>query len=926
MLRPLLLTLSIVASPLTANAGDVLTYEQHIRPILKAHCFQCHGEAGKREGELDLRLRRLIVAGGESGPTIEAGDPDASLLVERVRSGEMPPIDKKLSDNEVETISKWIESGAQTARAEPESIGDDPVFTTEEREFWSFRSVHRPTVPKTSNTARLRTAIDNFILARLEPEGMELSPVTNRRALIRRAYFDLLGLPPTPEATDAFVADESPAAYERLIDRLLASPHYGERWGRHWLDVAGYADSEGYTEDDPPREWAYHYRDYVIDSFNAAKPFDSFIHEQIAGDEMIPPRSGDLTAEQIQNLTATGFLRMAPDGTGVGGVDQDVARNEVVADTITIVSTSLMGLSVGCARCHDHRYDPIPTRDYYRLRAVFAPALNWKAWKLPQQRRVSLYTKANHEQAASINAEAAKIDKQREVKAQQYIERTLAEELATLPEPIREPIRVAYKTAGKERTTEQQQLLKDHPSVANISVGSLYLYDRRRDERARKIDVERKAKETRFIEETQKRAGVAVTAATLAKFNPEAAAELKRDAEAAAKLRAEKAADDLKRYTERAAAIRADIPRHVFLRAVTETDEKTPATFVFHRGDHQQPKEQVGPGGLSVLEQRLASDIAANEESLPSTGRRLALARRFTSRDYPLTARVIANRIWLHHFGRGIVNTPGDFGVLGDRPTHPDLLDWLAVEFIESGWQVKRLHRLIMLSSVYRQSSQRTEQHDSLDPDNKLYARMSLRRLESEQVRDAMLAISGQLNTKMFGDPVPVMEDAVGQIVIGKENLDGERKPVNPIALQGEEFRRSIYVQVRRSRILAELEAFDAPEMTPNCDRRSSSNVAPQSLFFMNSQQTVNVANVLAQRVIDEAGIDVTRQVTRVWRLVFGLRPTAEEVDAASALLQQQRELLGKATDRPRELTPETAALSTLCQALLSSNRFLYID
>ena len=926
MLRPLLLTLTILASSLTTADDEVLTYEQHIRPILKAHCFQCHGEEGKREGGLDVRLRRLLVAGGDSGASVEPGDSAASLLVTRVRSGEMPPIDKKLSAAEIETISKWVESGARTAREEPASIGNDPVFTVEEREFWSFQPIVRPAVPAIRHGKRVGTPIDNFILAKLEATGMEYSPQASRRALIRRASFDLLGLPPTPEATDAFVADESPVAYERLVDRLLASPHYGERWGRHWLDVAGYADSEGYTEADTPREWAYSYRDYVIASFNNAKPFDLFIHEQLAGDEMVPPRNGDLTAEQIEKLTATGFLRMAPDGTGAGGVDQNVARNEVVADTIKIVSTSLMGLTIGCARCHDHRYDPIPTRDYYRLRAVFEPALDWKIWKSPQQRRVSLYRDSDRRQAASINAEAAKIDKQREAKAQHYIDRTLEEELATLPAPIRDPLRVAYRTAGKDRTAEQQQLLKGHPSVANISVGSLYLYDRRRDERARKLDADRQAKEKQFIEETQTRLGVAVNASTLAEFNPEAAAELKRDAEAAAKLRAEKAADDLKRYQERAAAVRASIPREFFLRAVVEPRQSPPATFVFYRGDHQQPKEQVGPGGLSVLEQQLAVHISEDDASLPSSGRRLALARQFTSRDYPLTARVIANRIWLHHFGRGLVNTPGDFGVLGDRPTHPELLDWLAVELIESGWQVKHLDRLMMLSSVYRQSSRRTDQHDSLDPDNKLYARMSLRRLESEQVRDAMLAVSGTLNTKMFGDPVPVMEDAVGQIVIGKENLDGERKPTKPIPLHGEEFRRSLYVQVRRSRTLAELETFDAPQMTPNCDRRSASNVAPQSLFFMNSQQTVSLANALARRVLDEAGSDSTQQVTRAWRLVFGMQPADHEIKAAVAFLQQQRELLDQSADRPKELASDVAALSTLCQALLSSNRFLYIE
>ena len=927
MLRTTAFTTWLIVLPVLASADDVLTYEQHVRAILKANCFHCHGEEGKREGGLDLRLRRLIVKGGENGTSIVPGDSQSSLLVARIRSGEMPPVDKKLTPEQVEVISSWIDAGAKTAREEPESIGDDPIFTDVERNFWSFRPITRPDAPVIQNRRQARTPIDTFILARLEPLGMKLSPEASRPSLIRRIYFDLLGLPPTPKEVDAFVTDTSSDAYERLVDRLLSSPHYGERWGRHWLDVAGYADSEGYTEADTPREWAYRYRDYVISSFNSDKPFDLFIHEQLAGDEMVPSRDGDLTADQIEKLTATGFLRMAPDGTGGGGVDQDVARNQVVADTIKIVSTSLMGLTVGCAQCHDHRYDPIPTRDYYRLRAVFAPAFDWKNWKTPQQRRLSLYTQADRDLATKINAEAAEVEKQRDEKAQYYIDRTLAEELATLPQPIRDPLRAAYKSASQDRTPEQQQLLKDHPSVANISIGSLYLYDRRREERAGKLDAERKAKERRFVEETRKRKGDAVNAANLAEFNPEAAAELKRDLEAAAKLRQEKAADDLKRYQAEADQIRTRIPREFYLRVVTEsTAAPLPTTFVFYRGDHQQPKEQVSPGGLSVLNHRIAPGIISNDESLSSTGRRLDLARRFTSRDYPLTARVIANRIWMHHMGHGIVKTPGDFGFLGDRPTHPELLDWLASELIDGGWHVKDLHRLILLSAVYRQASQRTEQHNTRDPDNKLYARMSIRRLGAEQLRDSMLAISDQLNSKMFGDPVPVMEDAVGQIVIGKENLDGERKPVNPIALNGEEFRRSVYVQVRRSRTLGALETFDAPDMSPNCDCRSSSNVAPQSLFFMNSQQTIQVANTLAKRVAAATGDDTTHPATRAWRLIFGTSPTDTEVEIAVEFLRQQTQLLAKAADRPKDLTPETAALSTLCQALISSNRFLYID
>jgi hypothetical protein len=853
----------------------------------------------------------LIVAGGDSGAGLVPGDSEASLLLERIRSGEMPPVDKKLSAAEVDLLTRWIAEGAKTARPEPEQIGAGPLLTDEERNFWSFQPIARPQLPTVRDAAAARTPIDRFVLAKLEDAGLRFSPDADRRTLVRRVYFDLLGLPPPVEEIDHFVNDDSPDAYERLLDRLLASPHYGERWGRHWLDVAGYADSEGYTDEDTPRQWAYFYRDYVIASFNADKPFNTFIHEQLAGDELVTPPYKNLSDDQIERLAATGFLRMAPDGTAAGGIDQNVARNEVVADTIKIVSSSLMGLTVGCARCHDHRYDPIPTIDYYRLRAVFEPALDWKHWRVPAARRVSLYTEGDRELAAKINAQAAEVDKQREAKAQKYIDRTLEEELETVPESVRDAVRVAYKTAAKDRNAEQQALLKEYPSVASISVGSLYLYDRRREAKAAKIDAARREKEKRL-------AGVEDPAAL--------AAEIQRDIEAAAKLRAEKAADDLKRYQERADAIRATIPPERFLRAITEQPNQVPATFVFFRGDHEQPKDEVAPGGLSVLETRLASSLPTNDGSLPGTGRRLAFAKRLTDPRYPLTARVIVNRIWLHHFGRGIVNSPSDFGALGERPTHPELLDWLAAEFIDSGWQVKRLHKLIMMSTAYRQSSLRTQQQEAVDPDNKLYARMSIRRLESEAVRDALLTISDKLNRKLFGPPVPVMEDEVGQIVIGKENLDGERKPGETVPLHGEQFRRSVYVQVRRSRPLGVLETFDNPAMTPNCEQRNASNVAPQSLLLMNSNLVVEYSQRFAARVIRDAGTDRGEQVRLAWRLAFATVPSEDQVAAATEFLQQQEKLFRDSPTKPKESTAEALALASFCQALVSSNRFLYIE
>jgi len=948
----------------TVSAAADLTFESHVRPILKAHCFQCHGEAGERQGGLDLRLRRFIAAGGESGPAFVENNPSESYLLDRVRSGEMPPgDDKQLSQADIQTLEDWIRSGAKTAREEPQEIGDGPLFTEEERHYWAFQPVQRPPIPKLSDASRVRTPIDAFLLSEMQNDD-RFADDADRFRLVRRAWFDLVGLPPTPEAVAAFINDQSPDAWERMVNQLLASPAYGERWGRHWLDVVGYADSEGYTDEDRVRSHAFRYRDYVIRAFNSDKPFDEFIREQLAGDEMVPLPHKNMTPDAIEKLTATGFLRMAPDGTASPGIDQSVARNQVIADTMQIVGASLLGLTVNCAQCHDHRYDPIPQADYYRLRAIFEPGLDWKSWRTPPARQISLYTDADIELARKIEAEAVLVEQERQKKADGYITRTLEEELLLVPEENREALRTAYRTAAKDRNDEQQALLKEYPSVASISVGSLYLYDRRRDERARKLDTDRVVKEKQFVAETLQRElgkvraeqradvgtalntaadkrndaqkallaeypGVLVAVTTLSQFNPEAAAELQRDLDTAKELRSSKAAVDLQSYADRAADIRSTKPDEGFLRILTEVAGNVPGTFVFYRGDHEQPKDKVLPGDLSILGAGQA--IAENDPSLPGTGRRLAFARHLTSGQHPLVARVIVNRIWMHHFGQGLVDSPGDFGVLGQRPTHPELLDWLASEFVSNGWSVKYLHRLIMTSTAYRQSSVRSSSvskspSPTADSQPSLYSTYPVRRLESEVIRDAVLAVTGQLNSKLYGEPVPVMEDGVGRVVLGKENLDGERKPTKTIDLAGEEFRRSVYVQVRRSRTLSMFETFDAPTMSPNCDRRSFSTVTPQSLLMMNSDFAIEHSNRLAQRVINEAGGDVALQVAFTWQLTYAETPSEEELAEATDFVYSQRSQIAAADTKLKPEDAEREALSVFCQALLSSSRFLYVD
>ncbi len=914
----------VLAAAGTRNDGAKPTFERDVRPILKTHCFQCHGEGGNRQGNLDLRLRRFMLAGGDSGPAIQPGKPKTSLLLARIHSGEMPPGNKShMSKAEVAAIERWITAGAPTARPEPETLGPALQITPEERAFWSFQPIRRPTPPAVKASGRVRTPIDAFLLARLEKEGLTFSPEADRATLIRRATFDLLGLPPSPAEVDAFVADRRPDAYERLIDTLLASPRYGERWGRHWLDVAGYADSEGYNEADTPRADAYPYRDYVIRSFNADKPFDQFIREQLAGDEMVTPPYRNLTPDAVEKLTATGFLRMAPDGTGSRNDDPELARNAVVTETVKIVSSSLLGLTVGCAECHDHRYDPILQKDFYRMRALFEPALDWKQWREPRKRQILLLTDAQQAEAKRLEAEAVRVEAELKPQFEEFRKWVFEREVEQIPETIRETARaagLAWQADRKKVTPEQTKLLDQYPGLkVTASPQILNLF--------------------------------------LAKYD-----------------RAEDLQKVIQANKQKADAIRARKPREEFIRALTEIPGHIPTTYLFQRGDRNTPGEAVGPGDLNVLADP-PLDFPADDPAVPTTGRRLAFARRLTDGSHPLLARVLVNRFWMHHFGRGIVTTPGDFGTQGSRPTHPELLDWLASSFVAGagdkgpgagktgqlaidsgqlsivnsglpsgsgpqpptsgsaeglGWSLKKLHRLIMTSTVYRQVSTQNERGNRVDADNTLYWRMPVRRLEAEAIRDAALAVSGKLNLTMFGPPVPVVLDDTSQAVVGGAAPSKD----------GAEFRRSVYVQVRRTQPAYLLEVFDAPQLEPNCEARTVSTVPQQSLVMLNNAFLLQQAEHFARRVRQEAGPDRAAQVRHAWRLAFSKGPAEAQVTQLTDYLQAQTQLQAarigsaakersqdKAGQEQKEAgDPELSALASLCQVLLSANPFLYVD
>lgn len=925
--------------PLPGNAAESSpSFERDIRPILKAHCFHCHGEGESLKGGIDLRLRRLFAdKKTDDGIVLSPGHPDQSLMLKLVQAGDMPKGEKKLNPQQIALIQEWIAKGAPTLRDEPPEIPRGFQITEEERHFWAYQPIRRPNVPDWKETDRVRTAIDVFALKELRKQGLAFAPEADRLTLIRRVSIDLTGLPPSPEAVDRFLNDDAPGAYERLVDRVLDSPQYGERWARHWLDVAGYADSNGYAEADSPRPHAWRYRDYVIRAHNTDKPWNEFLLEQLAGDELAGASQDNAAAKakdavHQERLIATGFLRLGPDGTGDEVADANLARNQVMAETLKIVSSSMLGLTVGCAQCHDHRYDPISQKDYYSLRAIFEPAYNWKQWRPPAQRLVSLYTAEDRKKADEIEAEARKIDEAAAQLRKDLLEKVFEKELAKLPEDVRASAKTARNTPGDKRTPEQIALLKKHPS-ADVQ-GALDLYD------------------------------------------PEANKKVLAKQDEANKVRATK-------------------PPEPFIMALTEPAAKPPATFLFSRGDHDQPKEVLPPAELEIIRrasvsksttlqaeatpaglqttpsktqlpgqsaslaaiapernsgaggtsapdiEQFLSQITATNTPLATSGRRLAYARWLTSGRHPLVARVLVNRFWAHHFGRGLVSSLGDFGQLGERPTHPELLDWLADEFMASGWKLKSFHRLLMTSTVYRQSGD-NEAAQKADPDNRWYGRMKPRRLDAETLRDSILFVSGSLNPEAFGPPVPIARDGSGRVVTGQQKVDGRGDPtlVDPIGDRA--YRRSIYVETRRSIPLTVLDVFDAPVMSPNCESRGNSTVAPQALMMLNDTFVLAQSQRFAERLFREHPGDVRKQLTRAWKLTYGIPPSEREMTDSLVYLAEESESIrahlaslatpnGSAPKQGDKATTPTVdiptrAMASLCQALMGANRFLYVD
>jgi len=836
--------------------------QHEIIPILLLRCTVCHG-LRRQEAGLDLRTKASMLKGGNSGPALIQGNPEASLMHKRIASGQCPPplrvvevSVKPMESHELALLAKWIQLGAPEIPDEFDAAGEnpDPGIRDEDRQFWAFQTPKPVAIPRLSEA--VRNPVDAFILEKLQRKGLHFSPPADAFTLIRRATLDLTGMPPAPEEMAAFLSDPDPAAYEKMIDRLLASPRYGERWARHWLDLAGYADSEGKREQDEIRPDAYRYRDYVIRSYNRDKPYDRFLLEQIAGDELADyTGAGEMTEALSDHLVATGFLRMAPDST-VAQITAFVPdRLDVIADAIEVLGSGVMGLTVGCARCHSHKFDPIPQRDYYRIAAALKGAYDEHDWLTPNQRRLPFVATAERRQWETRDQEIATEIESRNAKlnaaASKLKQVIFLERLAQLPLFLKEGVRQALETGANQRSGAQQFLAGKFEKLLRID-----------DQELKRLDATFK-----------------------------------------------KTADEIQ---SQIVALEKQRPPEPKIRALWDRGEPSP-TYLLTRGNYLTPGRLVAPGGLSILALTNAPfEIRPPWPGAKQTGRRLALAKWLTHPDHPLTARVMVNRIWRHHFEHGLVRSTGNFGRTGTPPTHPELLDWLASAFVRGGWSMKALHRVIMTSRTYRQSSVVTAESQQLDPGNDLLSRFPLKRMDAEVLADTILRVSGVLDETPFGPPDKVQVRA-----------DGLVSPAGTV--RG--WRRSIYVQQRRKEIPSILEVFDLPQMNPHCLERPNSVVASQALHLMNNALIRRWAESLALRVVREAGHDPNEQIRRLYLIAFSRPPTAEEEQLTKESLSQLAlQWSAAAAAKNQRSAPEMEPLASLCHVLINSAEFIFID
>jgi mono/diheme cytochrome c family protein len=756
-------------------------FEAKVRPVIANRCLDCHGSE-KSKGGLRLDSRDGVLKGAESGPVVLPGKPDESPLIAAIRYDgdvQMPP-KGKLKDEEIAALTEWVKRGAIWPTARPGVAAGTPSASTSgsatgvasifklseaQRSFWSFRTVTNPGPPAVKNKAWPTSAIDRFILAKLEENALAPAPAADKPTLIRRAYFDLIGMPPSPGEIAEFVRDDSPGAFDRVVDRLLASPHYGERWGRYWLDVARYGEDQAHSFQPRLYPNGYRYRDWVVRSLNRDIPYDRFVLEQIAGDQLGGP-------DRAERLAALGFFACGPVYYG------DAQRHDQYADRIDTLTRGFLGLTVACARCHDHKYDPIPTTDYYALEGVFAST--------------------------------------------EYVE-----EPAVPKETVE-----AYKSAQSAMQAKDKEI-------------------------------------TAFLKAEADRLKVKVQGKDFKPVERMLTAEGKKKLTG---LRAE--LDGMKKKAP---------PKFPVIHTLGE-GSKAIDSAVLIRGNPTTPGAKVARHFLTVL--------GGDQRSFAQGSGRLDLAHAIASEQNPLTARVMVNRVWQHHFGRGLVGSSSNFGVLGDRPSHPELLDWLAHQFIATGWSLKALHREIMLSSTYRQSSRIDPGGQAKDPENVLLWRMNRRRLDVEAWRDAILAVAGRLDAKIGGPSV---------------SLDA---PANE--------RRTLYAAISRHDLASMLRLFDFPDPNITSGGRVETIVPLQQLFVLNSEFMIANAKAVASRISEHGKTDAENRIRQAYLLLFGRPPTDRECKLGLVYLQQ--------FESPRSPRSDMSGLDRYSQALLATNEFLFVD
>lgn len=797
-------------------------FDEQVQPILAANCFKCHGAEAKYKGGLKLTDRESLNKGGDSGPVLED-----NILIDAINydSFEMPP-SGKLPADQIAILTKWVELGGPWSKetadfgfqgAETESHGR-PTVNEETKKFWAYQPVVRPPTPAVEDKQWIRNPIDAFILSKLEANEIAPNNPASKAKLLRRAYYDLTGLPPTAEQVKEFVHDDAPDAYERVIDELLESRHYGERWGRHWLDVVRYAETNSFERDDPkPHIWRY--RDYVIDSFNGDKPYDQFVREQLAGDE--------LSDASPTSYIATGYYRIGQ--WDDEPTDQLQADFDGLDDIVATTAQVFLGMTINCARCHDHKIDPIPQADYYKMVAFFRNVKPYGHRKLDPTNTRMFYK----ESGERVDQDAADTL----TKERQKLERLVQQVESKVRKSLTEPEKEDFAFEGN-----RVSMIRARPEL----------------------------------------------------IPPEKLAEYEEAVRELQDIRSQD--DELKAVTLTAFG-------------VSEFGSDVPATHIMIRGNANAPGDEVQPGFPSVLD--FPDPQAIGAPSAESSGRRTFLADWITSHENPLTARVMVNRLWQHHFGRGIVETPNDFGFQGAKPTHPELLDWLAHEFMSGDWKLKRLHRMMMMSNTYRMSSLSNAVALEKDPDNKLLWRVNMRRLSAEEIRDSLLAANGTLNLKGGGPSVYPK--------IPADVLHGQSRPGDDWgeSTPEEAARRSVYIHIKRSLITPILASFDVADTDFSCPVRFATTQPTQALGMLNSEFINEQAALLAQRVENEAGKGLEQQVAYAFSIVTSRQPTDEEVRRGVKFIDQ----LQKQDGASHEL-----AMNQFCLLMLNLNEFIYLD